>query len=529
MGRKHKKGMKVMKRFICLILVLITVLALMVGCKRDENESNVTTSPDGNVEPPQSQLGIFDPTELRARNEAEEKIMYVLSYDALHSEFEVTADQISVNELNAAVYERDNQVKNALGIKEIRYNEQKGTHGYSEEYAQYIERVGLNGDSEIDIIATYSRTAGLCAQKGFYSPINFYKKYVNLNNAWYPKQLVNEVAIKDNVYYVSGDISPNLLYLTYAFVFNKELMQKLNFDYMKYYEMAENGKWTLDEMYKLCSYYEDADGDGKKSDGDGFGLRTYYYNMDAIYSGSNLKLVTVNNKAEKVEDLITVAEDFTGSKAIDLCDDLGAFLTSEYAYTDKENNSETFASTRNTIGMISRIRFIGLDIQVLDDKLPVGVLPVPKYNEAQEDYKCITGNPFTLWGIFSGNMDLAREESAAGFIEYMGYFGMENTTEAVFADTFLGRYADQPDDANQFNIIRRSTSFDVGRVFAAVISPNAYMSELWSKAACRGAKWTSTFQRYLVTYVQNSKTASEDFWKLSEQFKNPYDYPYAEQ
>ncbi len=62
-----------------------------------------------------------------------------------------------------------------------------------------------------------------------------------------------------------------------------------------------------------------------------------------------------------------------------------------------------------------------------------------------------------------------------GFVEYMVYYGMENTTEAVFADTLLGRYADQPSDADSFNLIRRTTAFDIGRVFSTVISPQAYI------------------------------------------------------
>ncbi len=513
-----------MKRVICLILAIMMVTVILVSCK-DNGDDKTTTGGDVTpIVPTGDEL--FDATEMKARHEAEGKTMYVLCWNSEHKEFEITEEQITVDEVNASIYERDNQVKNRLGLVAISYNEQKGSTGSEADYAKYVERVVANQDTEVDVIATYSRSAGLCSQKGYYLPINFYDKYINLENSWYPQNLVEEVSLRGNVYYVSGDISTNLLFLTYGFIFNKELMDRLGIDYNEYYKMADEGKWTLDEMYKLCEYYEDRDSDGKKSENDGYGLMSYNYHLDSFYTGSNLNLVEVNNDAEKVEDLIKISDDYGSSKSIDLNDKLGQFFQSDNAYGALDGFAGKFAETRSVLAMVTRIRDIGKKITILDEKLPVGVLPIPKYDENQEDYRCVAGNPFTLWGIFSGNMDLEREESAAGFIEYMGYFGKENTTEAVFADTFLGRYADQPDDANVFTTIRRTTAFDIGRIFTKVISPNAAIADQWSNCACKGGKWASIYRAQLVVYSQNAKKASQDFWDLKEELKNPYEFPY---
>ncbi len=514
-----------MKRVICLLLALMMVVMILVSCK-DNGEGETTTAPDVETKPLTGNDYLFDATALKARNEAENKTMYVLCWNSEHKEFEITEDQITVDEVNASIYERDNQVKNRLGLTAISYNEQTASSGNEENFAKYVERVATNGDTEVDVIAAYSRSAGLCSQKGFYLPLNFFPNYINLSNSWYPEALIEEISLKDNIYYVSGDISTNLLFLTYGFIFNKELLEKLGIDYNEYYKMVDEGKWTLDEMYKLCTYYEDADGSGGKSDLDGYGLRSFNYHLDAFYTGSNLRLVNINNKAEKVEDLITISSDYGSSKSMDLNDALGNFFASDNAYNGTSNMCQNFASTRNTIAMVTRIRDIGKHITILEDKLPVGILPIPKYDENQEDYKCVAGNPFTLWGIFSGNMDLEREEAAAGFIEYMGYYGMENTTEAVFADTFLGRYADQPDDANVFTTIRRTTSFDIGRIFTKVISPSGAIADQWSNCASKGGNWSSIYRSFIRSYTENAKIASKDFWELKEVLQDPYIYPY---
>ncbi len=513
-----------MKKFICLVLAALMLLTVLVSCK--DGEGDTTTAPNQEINPVPGGDVLFDATEMKAKNEAEQRVMHVLCWNSEHKEFEVTEDQITVDEVNASIYERDNQVKNRLGLSAIEYNEQLGSASHINDYVKYVERVASNGDAEVDVIATYSRSAGACSQKGFYLPLNFYSKYINFENSWYPEQLLEEISLKDNIYYVSGDISTNLLFLTYGFVFNKELMDKLGLDYEQYYKMAEEGKWTLEEMYKLCTYYEDTDGSGGKSELDGYGLRSFDFHLDAFYTGSNLRLVKINNKAENVEDLITISSDYGSSKSMDLHQRLGEFFASENAYGNSDTGAKLFAQTRNTIAFVSRIRDIGKHVTVLDEKLPVGILPIPKYDENQADYKCVAGNPFTLWGIFSGNMDLEREEAAAGFIEYMGYFGMENTTEAVFADTFLGRYADQPDDANVFTEIRRTTTFDIGRIFTTVISPSAPIADTWSDSACKGGNWASIYRSFIRSYTENAKIASKDFWDLKEVLQDPYIYPY---
>jgi hypothetical protein len=103
---------------------------------------------------------------------------------------------------------------------------------------------------------------------------------------------------------------------------------------------------------------------------------------------------------------------------------------------------------------------------------------------------------------------------------------MLNTTEAIFEYLFKGRYADQPDDADSFDTIRRTTSFDIGRIFTAVISPNAAIADQWSNCACIGSKWSSIYGTLIRGYSDNAKKASQDFWNLKETMKNPYEFPY---
>ena len=521
-----------MKKVLCMILALLMVTALLVSCANNGN-GDVTTAAPGQESEPESSTGEnvvqkerpFDATEMKEKNKAEEKVMYVLSWNSEHPEFEMLESEIGGDSVNSAIFERNNLVRAELGISEIIWNEQKGSTNYQEDYLKYVETVAQNGDVEIDVIATYSRTAGLLSQKGFLLPVNFYVNHIDLTHSWYPEALIDEVNIGGNRYFVSGDVSTNLLFLTYGFIFNKDLLNDLGIDYNYLYDLVDEGKWTLDEMFKLVgNYHNDVDQNGSKSNADGFGLRSYNYHLDAFYTGSGLKLAEIDNNATDPKKLVVVSADYGSKKSIDLNDRLGQLFTSDYACNQEP--ATPFAHDQNDIAEVTRIRDIRKFFEDGVDECEYGVLPLPKYDTNQEDYKCVAGNPFTLWGIYSGNFDLEREECAAGFIEWSGYYGMYNTTEAIFEYLFKGRYADAPDDANSFDTIRRTTSFDIGRIFTSVISPNAAIADQWSNCAAKGSKWSSIYSSLIRGYTDNAKKASQDFWDLRETMKNPYEFPY---
>jgi ABC-type glycerol-3-phosphate transport system substrate-binding protein len=520
-----------MKKFLALILLAVMLLTTLVACAEGGKEETVTTDPQESVTEPEEGNGPveekpFDATEMRDKNLASEKVMNVLCWNSEHPEFEILETEIGGDSVNAAIFERNNQVMRTLGFSEIIWTEQVATAGNETKFLKYVETVAQNGDVPIDVIASYARSTALCSQKGFLAPLNFYDKHIDLTHTWYPQSLLDEITIGGNVYFLSGDISTNLLFVTYGCIFNKDILTDIGVDYNYLYELVDKGKWTLDEMFTLTGeYYHDVDGDGKKSVKDAIGLRTQSLHVDSIYTGAGLKYAEIDNNATDSEKLVIISPDFSSKKSIDLNDRLGEIFASDYAINDG-SCAKNFAVQANSIMLISRIRDIRELFKEGVDEMDYGVLPLPKYDESQEDYKCVAANPFTLWGVYSGNYDLDSEECAAAFIEWSGYYGMYNTTEAIFEYLFKGRYAEEPDDAASFDIIRRTTSFDIGRIFAVVISPDSIMADRWSACATKGSKWATIYSTLIRGYSDNAKKASKDFWNLKETMKNPYEVSY---
>jgi len=516
------------KKIISLIMVFTMVMSMLIACANDTGKTE-TTTPSGDVTTttPSADTTTSDNTpkdtlfDLEAFKKAYEgEVVSILCWDSEHPEFEVKKSELAGGEpLLDAIYTRNTELQATLGVS-LEFTEHTDGASLSPDMLKYVE-MQADGGMAFDIMAVYSRTAAVLSQKGHLLPVNYYPDYINLNNSWYPDALVNETNIKGNTYYVSGDISTNLLYMTYGFIFNKDVLSdnaSIGYTEKDLYKLVEEDKWTLEEMYKLIgNYWLDADENGVKSTADGFGLRSYNYHFDAFYTGSGMQYLTVDNAATDPAKLVVISSDYISQKAIDLADTLGDLLASNYACNDSDSGIH-FANDKD-LSIVTRVR----DIQKIHDSensdMRYGVLPVPKYDLAQEDYKCVAGNPLTLWGISADTCDYDREVIAAGVIEYMGYLAQKETTEVIFESLFKGRYSEFPEDAASFEIIRRTTSFDIGRFFTEVIHLDFGIADEWSSAVAKSQKWATKAQMMKRLFDQGVLAASNDFWKLTDTLK----------
>ena len=448
----------------------------------------------------------------------------ILCWDSEHQEFEATANEvIGSNDINEAIFERNKKVSEALGIK-LAFNVQDDDSGKKATILAYVERCESSGEP-LDVIALYSRTSALLAQKGHLLPLNYYHDYINLSNPWYPESIKKDTDIGGNTYYVTGDISTNTLYLMVGFIFNKDLTDKNNdigYTSDSLYTLVKEQKWTLEEMYKLVgSYWNDLDANGKKTEADGVGLRTYTYHLESVYFGAGLSMVSINSSPPSADKLITLSSDYSGSKAIEIADALGKIMTSNSGYND--SSAAVHFSLGNDISMILRIRDIEKLLLSESSNLRYGLLPIPKYDTEQKNYITTPGIPFTQWGISSSSRDYDREVISAAIIEAMGYFAQSTTSPTVFDTLFPETEIEEnntqarKNDRESFNVMKRTISLDVGRMF--IFPSNFGLYNDWATSAAKRQNWAAVSKSLDPLLSQSLKGPSKDFYGLSQSFK----------
>ena len=501
--------MKHTARLITLLLALSLMLTAMAcgnSGKTDATEGDVTTTaapageaatttaPVVETENPYDENGYLKSDLPEDLNFNGETVTVLYWDDVEHPEFE--SEGITGDIVNDAIYNRNVHVEEKLGVT-LGFVHTKGNGSNIAAFKNFVGNAFAAGESEYDLIASYSRTTAACAQAGYCLDL-LELDYLNFENPWWPSSLIDIVGIGDSMYFASGDASVNVLHMMYCTLYNKDLITEYNLQ--DPVELVRSGKWTIEAMKTMSKdLYQDLDNDNKKSAGDFFGTTVGSYHIDALYTGSGLRLV----EQGEGDTLLVVSQDFFSEKAIALCDNLGEWLATNDVY---DSTSTAAFTAGNCIFDINRCR-TAASLQDVD--WSYGVLPVPKYDEEQENYISVMGNPFTLYAVYANTKDANR---AAAVLECWAAEAYRTTTPAQFETTMKLKYSESDVEAEMFDIIRSTVCFDMGRLFNPDL---ANITDIFFAAADNGQSWATISKGYskslpkLMTKISNAFLAQQ--------------------
>jgi len=293
--------MKHTARLITLLLALSLMLTAMAcgnSGKTDATEGDVTTTaapageaatttaPVAETENPYDENGYLKNDLPEDLNFNGETVTVLYWNDVEHPEFE--SEGITGDIVNDAIYNRNVHVEEKLGVT-LGFVHTKGNGSNIAAFKNFVGNAFAAGESEYDLIASYSRTTAACAQAGYCLDL-LELDYLNFENPWWPSSLIDIVGIGDSMYFASGDASVNVLHMMYCTLYNKDLITEYNLQ--DPVELVRSGKWTIEAMKTMSKdLYQDLDNDNKKSAGDFFGTTVGSYHIDALYTGSGLRLV----------------------------------------------------------------------------------------------------------------------------------------------------------------------------------------------------------------------------------------------
>ena len=369
------------------------------------------------------------------------------------------------------LYKRNMAVTEKLGVKRLGFVCIPGNHGQKEEFAEFVGKSYLSGEQKYDVIATYSRTAALCAIQGYYADLSAVEEsYLDLSKPWWPASLEQDLMVDGALYYVTGDISTAFTSMMYSVVLNLDFAEELRIE--DPVAMVKDGSWTVAELIRLSEgLYRDLDGDGERSAGDRYGFSTQQLHTDAFYHGSGLRLVEPD--AEKG---LVISPDYTSETLGKLAFLLGNFIASED--TDGRYGERTYHDGEVLFAMN---RIYVAERKMRSSKMQYIHLPVPKYLETQDGYSTCVANPFSLWGIMADALP-EQKVLCTALLECMGRCGYTSMTPIIFGENVCPHLDEETerDAARLFELIREGAVLDYGRILPNDVMP-AYMNEVFSK------------------------------------------------
>ncbi|MHB1154588.1 MAG: hypothetical protein ACYC00_19955 [Eubacteriales bacterium] len=279
---------------------------------------------------------------------------------------------------------------------------------------------------------------------------------IKLDQPWWSQNANKNLSIGNRLYFTLGDISLIDNDGIAVIAFNKTLLNDNNLE--SPYSYVYDGSWTHEKMFDICKgMNRDLNGDGILNSNDQYGFITDPGNIVAFIYSSGETLISkdaddmpypsiYNERASQVIDLfITFANDETafGETAL-----FGDHLK---ANTNFMNNQMLFRLS--TMFRFTQMRAMESDF---------GFIPIPKYEESQEDYH--HSYSYASPGI-SLPITCSSPEETAAVLEALAYWGRYTVLPAYYEINLQTKVARDNESAEMLDIIFDAATFDLGLIY----------------------------------------------------------------
>lgn len=451
--------MKSIYRILIALLVFAMILPMALACAETTSQEDTTapavteapTATDALTGEVTEEETLFVPSNIPEDLKFEGTVINILHRtDSNKNEFFVE-DQ-SGESVNDAVFRKNANVQAQFGIT-LEFYGIPGAYEQQKDFVNTCINSLQAGADAYDLFCGYSMTGATLAVEGALQDMTEYP-ILEFDKPWWPESLISKATINDGIYFASGDIAPSFLYMMYLVVFNKDLFTDFHrLQPNDLYDLVYDGKWTIDRLIEFTQgVYLDQDGDNAASESDRYGLVITSVPFDSFYTASDLYTVELDSNGGFV-----MSPDLFSQKTVDLLDKVCNLLhTSGDAYTKTDT---AHFKEGNSLFIIQAASITANHLTDVD--FTYGVLPMPKYNEDQENYRTALSFPYTMYMISASAPDA---EAAAATIELLAYQSYVNVTPAIFEESMKLRYSEQSDDAFMFDKIRENVVIDIGRL-----------------------------------------------------------------
>lgn len=382
--------MKKIIPFICFLLALFLALS---SCSKKKEQGDYDTAADFTKEDGELFQSVPD-------QRYDDFVFRILNTDVGSSASNMDAETVDGNNLNEAVFRRNINVEERLGIT---IEEIKDTPKVTFDIAVNACLSGENTYSAICNTASNMATMAVCG----YLVTDKYLSGMDLTKPWWNEKAIDSAAVDSCRYFFFGDLQ-----LSY---YDAHSMVGINMDMLSDidgmpdpYALVESGKWTYDTMLSMMTAAEmDIDGNGDRTYEDRYGVALDRSEILSLIVGCNSFI------SSRDEYGLPVMSCLTDEKFYDVFKNISDTLyeKSDYVYDTEKNEADGMKPAAHfksgyslfyisTVGSLANLRQMDYEF---------AVLPMPKYTADQKDYvSFISGENASAMGVLRTNRNFIR-------------------------------------------------------------------------------------------------------------------------
>ena len=387
-----------------------------------------------------------------------DKIVFISRYREGWSSGELTVPSLNNEPVNDAVYERNRSVEERLGVRIT--NVEIDTSDY-DEVANKVKLSVQGGTHEYDVMASPVNGAVPVMINGVLRDLNRLE-HLDLDKPWWAQGFNETAAYNGTQFTATGSMLLSMYRFSFVTLFNQRLFTDANQPFL--YEYVENGTWTLDKQISLVPLFHKDNGNGQQdTEGDVYGFLTgNVISMDPYWSSCEISILS-----ESEEDGLTMI--FDSSKLQTVMDKLLTlcYVTDQatYVFQNQEYDSDqieirdTFAEGNGAMATLRILELENAVMRGMTDKY--GVVPMPKLEESQKEYRTFLHNQFTVVSV-PDTLPEEREGEIGAVLEAMASASHRVVRPAYYETTLRTKLAQDPQSAAMMEIIVNNAYMDPG-------------------------------------------------------------------
>jgi len=448
--------MKKVISLILIILILVTSVSI-VGCTGDKDETNSTTTAETNSTETILDDGYEDnlPDDINLDMIIK---MAARGQDRFYDEFTVEKEN-AVDLVSSAVYARNLEVEERLGIELIIDLVDKETHGT---IRNSLETSIAAGDNTYDIV-THSMFYSMgFAAKGYFYDLNELE-YIDTTKDYWSQLYIEQATVSDHLYTITGEATLSALRGAFAIFVNTNVAEKYDISVNELYDNVNNKQWTMEMMNNLSeNVYENLDGSEKPTVNDVYGYITNDSTcIDQFWSSFDIDIL--GHDSEGNYELVVDNEKLYSAYS-DIYD-LIYTNPGTYCYSYVSANSEL---TDMTIAFAeNRALFMNNWLRIMEYQEmrqisgEYTVLPCPMYDENQETYYSYVHDGLTVFSIPFG-VEEDRLQDLGMFLEAYASESRNTVIPAYYEDTLQVKFSSGENMALMLDYIRQGWNVNAG-------------------------------------------------------------------
>ena len=434
-----------MKRRLISLLALSSILISQASCAGTGTQQDDTS---GDTSDTTSEVTTDDgriKDDLPAKD-FEGKEFPILTTSWYNARNYIYADTQDGDVMNDALYDSISTVEDRFGVDITITDDEE-----QDAVAKTLHNLVMSGDDTYKLYYGHDLNTVQNALNGDFLDIKSLPN-INFDKPWW-RGTSDNFTIGGKLYFTGNCLSLSGIFMNYVLAVNKKLAD--NYSVEIPYDKVTAGEWYIDDLSALIKDFpNDIDGDGKMTESDMYGLVTSYFGHIGLQSDlggtmvtkdANGNLQVVDNTShivgvlEKVEELMTHGTDKFGE-------------SNEYGQIVFVENKSLF--------MFGEMRTLYTQVRPKD--IVYGILPFPKYDGTQKEYRSAGCDIY--WAV--PKTASADADMIGTVVEALCCKNYNDVVPKVW-ELVLGRkLADSEEDTAMFEIIRGAQFVDLGFAFS---------------------------------------------------------------